>query len=135
MVGEVRQSLAAARPVEGRLDAPSVASAGDELSIALALRNCTDTSRSVEIVGKNQKIELPAKARRQITLRHRLGNGNGPVVEAGGILGQQSALTGGINQAFGAVQGAGGFGNLFGGGFRGTPINPASGEFMGSLEF
>jgi hypothetical protein len=55
--------------------------------------------------------------------------------QAGGILGQQSALTGGINQAFGAVQGAGGFGNLFGGGFRGTPINPASGEFMGSLEF
>jgi len=35
--------------------------------------------------------------------------------QAGGILGQQSALTGGINQAFGAVQGAGGFGQLFGG--------------------
>jgi hypothetical protein len=35
--------------------------------------------------------------------------------QAGGILGQQSALTGGINQAFGAVQGAGGFGRLFGG--------------------
>jgi len=35
--------------------------------------------------------------------------------EAGGILGQQSALTGGINKAFGAVQGAGGFGQLFGG--------------------
>ena len=34
--------------------------------------------------------------------------------EAGGILGQQSALTGGINKAFGALQGAGGFGNLFG---------------------
>jgi len=33
---------------------------------------------------------------------------------AGGILGQQSALTGGINQAFGAIQGAGGFGQLFG---------------------
>jgi len=36
--------------------------------------------------------------------------------QAGGILGQQSALTGGINKAFGAVQGAGGFGQLFGGG-------------------
>ena len=35
--------------------------------------------------------------------------------EAGGILGEQSALTGGINKAFGAVQGAGGFGQLFGG--------------------
>jgi hypothetical protein len=35
--------------------------------------------------------------------------------QAGGILGQQSALTGGINQAFGAIQGAGGFGRLFGG--------------------
>ena len=35
--------------------------------------------------------------------------------QAGGILGQQSALSGGINQAFGAIQGAGGFGNLFGG--------------------
>jgi hypothetical protein len=34
--------------------------------------------------------------------------------QAGGILGQQSALTGGINQAFGAIQGAGGFGKLFG---------------------
>jgi hypothetical protein len=50
--------------------------------------------------------------------------------EAGGILGQQSALTGGINKAFGAVQGAGGFGQLFGGGggsglqaqFSQTPI-------------
>ena len=40
--------------------------------------------------------------------------------EAGGILGQQSALTGGINKAFGAVQGAGGFGKLFGGGQSGT---------------
>jgi hypothetical protein len=40
--------------------------------------------------------------------------------EAGGILGQQSALTGGINKAFGAVQGAGGFDKLFGGGQRGT---------------
>jgi hypothetical protein len=39
--------------------------------------------------------------------------------EAGGILGQQSALTGGINKAFGAVQGAGGFGKLFGGGQSG----------------
>jgi hypothetical protein len=56
--------------------------------------------------------------------------------EAGGILGQQSALTGGINQAFGAIQGAGGFGKLFGGGFQGGgQINPISGEFMGSLEF
>jgi len=35
--------------------------------------------------------------------------------QAGGILGQQGALTGGINQAFGAIQGAGGFGKLFGG--------------------
>jgi hypothetical protein len=34
--------------------------------------------------------------------------------EAGGILGQQSTLTGGINKAIGAVQGAGGFGKLFG---------------------
>jgi hypothetical protein len=34
--------------------------------------------------------------------------------QSGGILGQQSALSGGINQAFGAIQGAGGFGNLFG---------------------
>jgi hypothetical protein len=61
--------------------------------------------------------------------------------QAGGILGQQSALTGGINQAFGAVQGAGGFGKLFGGGFGssgfqgGGQVNPVSGEFMGSLEF
>lgn len=60
--------------------------------------------------------------------------------EAGGILGQQSALTGGINKAFGAVQGAGGFGNLFGrsagGAFQsGGQVNPISGEFMGSLEF
>jgi len=61
--------------------------------------------------------------------------------EAGGILGQQSALTGGINKAFGAVQGAGGFGKLFGGGFGGSgfqgggQVNPISGEFMGSLEF
>jgi hypothetical protein len=30
-------------------------------------------------------------------------------------LGQQSALTGGINKAFGAIQGAGGFDKLFGG--------------------
>jgi hypothetical protein len=58
--------------------------------------------------------------------------------QAGGILGQQSALSGGINQAFGAIQGAGGFGNLFGGrsGFQGGgQVNPISGEFMGSLEF
>jgi hypothetical protein len=34
--------------------------------------------------------------------------------QAGGILGQQGALSGGISQAFGAVQGAGGFGKLFG---------------------
>ena len=58
---------------------------------------------------------------------------------AGGILGQQSALTGGINKAFGALQGAGGLGGLFGsrgGGFQGGgQINPVSGEFMGSLEF
>jgi hypothetical protein len=46
--------------------------------------------------------------------------------QAGGILGQQSALTGGINQAFGAIQGAGGFGQLFGGSsspFTGTAIS------------
>ena len=44
--------------------------------------------------------------------------------QAGGILGQQSALTGGINKAFGAVQGAGGFGNLFrGGGLSGLQAN------------
>jgi hypothetical protein len=59
--------------------------------------------------------------------------------QAGGILGQQSALTGGINQAFGAIQGAGGFGKLFGGGAQGFQgggaVNPISGEFMGSLEF
>jgi len=36
--------------------------------------------------------------------------------QAGGILGKQAVLTGGINQAFGAIQGAGGFGKLFGGG-------------------
>ena len=50
--------------------------------------------------------------------------------QAGGILGEQSALTGGINKAFGAVQGAGGFEKLFGGGgtsgiqaqFSQTPI-------------
>ena len=35
--------------------------------------------------------------------------------QAGGILGQQRAMTGGISQALGAVQGAGGFGRLFGG--------------------
>jgi hypothetical protein len=39
--------------------------------------------------------------------------------QAGGIIGQQQALTGGINQAFGAIQGAGGFGKLFGGGGAG----------------
>jgi hypothetical protein len=39
--------------------------------------------------------------------------------QAGGILGEQSALTGGITQAFGAIQGAGGFGKLFGGGGTG----------------
>ena len=61
--------------------------------------------------------------------------------QAGGILGQQGALTGGINKAFGAVQGAGGLGKLFGGGFGGSgfqgggQVNPISGEFMGSLEF
>jgi hypothetical protein len=46
--------------------------------------------------------------------------------QAGGILGEQSALTGGINKAFGAVQGAGGFGQLFGGSsspFTGTAIS------------
>lgn len=46
--------------------------------------------------------------------------------QAGGIIGQQQALTGGINQAFGAIQGAGGFGKLFGGSstpFSGTAIS------------
>lgn len=46
--------------------------------------------------------------------------------EAGGILGQQGALTGGIGQAFGALQGSGGFGKLFGGSsspFSGTAIS------------
>lgn len=44
--------------------------------------------------------------------------------QAGGILGQQGAMTGGINQAFGAIQGAGGFGKVFGGGspFGGTSV-------------
>ena len=35
--------------------------------------------------------------------------------EAGGVLAEQGALTGGIGKAFGAIQGAGGFGKLFGG--------------------
>jgi hypothetical protein len=61
--------------------------------------------------------------------------------QAGGILGQQSALTKGIGEAFGGIQRAGGFGQLFGGGFGGSgfqgggQVNPISGEFMGSLEF
>jgi hypothetical protein len=61
--------------------------------------------------------------------------------QAGGVLGEQGALTGGIGKAFGAIQGAGGFGKLFGGGFGGGgfqgggAVNPISGEFMGSLEF
>jgi hypothetical protein len=44
--------------------------------------------------------------------------------QAGGILGQQGALTGGISKAFGAIQGAGGFGKVFGGGspFGGTAV-------------
>ena len=42
--------------------------------------------------------------------------------QAGGILGQQSALTGGINKAFGAVQGACGFGELLGGSGGGCGI-------------
>ena len=58
---------------------------------------------------------------------------------AGGILGQQGALTGGVTQAIGAIQGAGGFGKLFGGNaptFQGGgATNPISGEYMGSLEF
>jgi hypothetical protein len=36
--------------------------------------------------------------------------------QAGGVLGEQGAMTRGIGQAFGAIQGAGGFGKLFGGG-------------------
>jgi hypothetical protein len=61
--------------------------------------------------------------------------------QAGGILGQQGALTGGFGQAFGAIDRAGGLGKLFGGGFGGSgfqgggQVNPISGEFMGSLEF
>jgi hypothetical protein len=51
--------------------------------------------------------------------------------QAGGILGQQSALSGGINQAFGAIQGAGGFGQLFG---RTPPAfnAPGQGFFSGA---
>lgn len=60
--------------------------------------------------------------------------------QSGGILGQQSILTSGIGQAFGGIQRAGGFGQLFGGGgsqgFQGGgQVNPISGEYMGSLEF
>lgn len=59
--------------------------------------------------------------------------------QAGGILGQQGALTGGLGQAFGAIDRAGGLGKLFGGsspGFQGGgAVNPISGKFMGSLEF
>jgi hypothetical protein len=40
--------------------------------------------------------------------------------QAGGILGQQQLLTGGITQAAGAIQGAGGFGKLFGNTGRGS---------------
>ncbi len=36
--------------------------------------------------------------------------------QAGGITGQSSLLSGGIEKAFGAIQGAGGFGKVFGGG-------------------
>ena len=54
--------------------------------------------------------------------------------QAGGILGQQSALTGGINQAFGALGGAGGFGG--GGGFGGLQAGfsqtPVGGSGFGS---
>jgi hypothetical protein len=39
--------------------------------------------------------------------------------QAGGILGQQGALTGGLGQAFGAIDRAGGLGKLFGGGSSG----------------
>ena len=46
--------------------------------------------------------------------------------QAGGILGQQGALTGGLGQAFGAIDRAGGLGKLFGGAsspFSGTAIS------------
>jgi hypothetical protein len=46
--------------------------------------------------------------------------------QAGGILGQQSAITKGIGEAFGGIQRAGGFGQLFGGAsspFSGTAIS------------
>jgi len=46
--------------------------------------------------------------------------------EAGGVLAEQGALTSGINKAFGAIQGAGGFGKVFGGSsspFSGTAIS------------
>lgn len=40
--------------------------------------------------------------------------------QAGGILGQQSVMNSGINKAFGAIDGAGGFGKVFGNLFGGT---------------
>ena len=49
--------------------------------------------------------------------------------EAGGILGEQGALTGGLGKAFGAIDRAGGLGKLFGGGgspFSGTAISGPS---------
>lgn len=41
--------------------------------------------------------------------------------QAGGILGQQALLGGGIEKAFGAIQGAGGFGKVFPSLFGGSP--------------
>lgn len=59
---------------------------------------------------------------------------------AGGVLGG-TQLSSAIPGIFGTIQGAGGFGKIFGGaggsgGVQGLgSINPTSGEFMGSLEF
>lgn len=58
--------------------------------------------------------------------------------EAGGVLAEQGALTGGITKAFGAIQGAGGFGKIFGGGVTPSTIQasfsqtPVGGAGFGS---
>ncbi len=90
MVGEIRQTLVAARPVECRLDLPAVVSAGDDVAIAAVLRNVSDTSRQVELAlaGLSERVDLPARSRRRVVLHHRAGAGTGPVREAGGLLGR-----------------------------------------------
>jgi hypothetical protein len=40
--------------------------------------------------------------------------------QSGGILGQQSVMNSGINKVFGAIDGAGGFGKVFGNLFGGS---------------